>query len=282
MTIQEKKQYLADVCCKFWITLRKDSDHKIQVARMRLRCNSWLCPKCRKNRARRFSKAVKSYFQGERVSILTLTTDHQQNIYESYKNIKKNWNLLRTHLTKKIGKIRYVCVLEPQGKSGYPHLHVLVNKYIPPALLNTFVTMSGFGRIWDIKEVSDDGAFYYVRKYLRKEWKHEAALQCIIDLKLRRCSGSRGFSISTHSVDKWSVVDFNLDGDRAAEYVKAVMQSRYPFYWEVVKYDNFDDWESYSLEYYIENSHCDPDTFRDAIRDNFLRLYYHGDLHQVW
>jgi len=277
MTSKEKIQYLKDVCGKYWITLRRNDPENFEVARLRLRCNSWLCDICRKKKSRKFALATEQFFKGDRVSILSLTMNRSRDISASYAVIKPNWNRLRTFLTRKIGRFKYVQVLEAQPKSGFPHLHVLINKYIPAAVLKKGISASGFGRIYDIKEVNDQGAFAYVRKYLSKKWSHEIALDIVVDLHMRFCSGSRGFRLSRTAGNKWSMVDFKMDGQRALDYVQAIVKSHMPYFWEVTEYQHFDDFERYRLEYFVERSHVSPGVFKQKIHDEYLHLYYHLD-----
>lgn len=274
----DKIEKLRSVCGNSWVTLMQKDDSVINVARLRMRCNSWLCDYCREKKAKKFSAALLHYFKDEKISLLTLTDGHDGSLLDSYKNISRNWNLFRTKLTKKFGAVKFVKVLEAQSKSGYAHLHVIINKYIPARWLNENVSASGFGRIYDVKKISGKCAFFYVQKYLSKPWSHAGALQCCVDLNLRLCSGSRGFKLSDKSVSRWKLIDFKCTDDRSHDYVDAIKRAYSQNSWEMVECTKYENWESARLEWPVEKLHQPPDIYLTEIDDDFHRIYYCPDL----
>lgn len=223
MDISQRINQLALSCGSSWAILERSGEGAKFLARVQLRCHSWLCPRCQKVKARQFSKATSLFFKNQRVSILTLTMDRRDDLRTSFQKISGNWNHFRTLLSQKIGLFSFVKVLEPQGKSGYPHFHVLINRFLPSGLVPSLLKQSGFGKIWDIKEISGEAAFFYVRKYLRKSWPLGPALQAVIDFRMRRISGSRGFSLGKSGKFKWKLVYRNLSEIQSEEKFGALV-----------------------------------------------------------
>lgn len=278
MTVKDKQNKCLAQCGKYWLTLTRRAGDLIEFARLRLVCNSWFCDDCRKKKARRFAKVVRDYFAGDRVSILTLTFDRSVSLRDSYRLVNRNWNLLRTQLTKRYGRLKYVRVLEAQSKSGYAHLHVLINKFIPGPWLSVHVPQAGFGRIYDVQEITSAGAFSYVRKYLQKPWTNNSAMQCIIDFNLRLCSGSHGFKLSNPVRSRWKIVDFRSDADSSLEWLNAKIEAHCDFYFTVEEHEFFGGWEHATLGYLAEKSLEPLDAVVDSVEDRFWRVWKCSDL----
>ena len=213
-TVADKVQYLKINCGKTTLLLHAILPGETRWGFKRLLCNSWLCRKCRIKRTRIWCNRVSNYFKNDRISILTLTFDRTFSIDEAFANSSRCFNRFRTQLTRQMGKFMYVKVIEPQPKSGYPHFHILVNRYLPHRILKSIAISSGFGKVLDIREVPGHEAQYYVRKYLTKPWAHAQALQIFTDLRSRRCSGSHGFSLTSHARTRYKCLgprrDYNV------------------------------------------------------------------------
>jgi len=206
MDARTKSVQLGAVCGSRSLILKSEGDGGTSAAFLRLRCHSWLCPHCRPRKARRFSRAVESFFSGRRVRLLTITVDRSASLWESWKSISGRWNHLRTIMTREFGKFSFVRVVEPQPKSGYPHFHILVDCFVPAVSFSALLRQSGFGKIWDVRLIHSREAFFYVRKYLSKPWPFGEALDASVEFRSRRISGSRGFSLANSSGVRWSVV----------------------------------------------------------------------------
>jgi len=59
-------------------------------------------------------------------------------------------------------------VLEFGHETGRPHLHLLLDVYVPQKRLSILAKRCGFGSITDIRAVKEGGGFGYVYKYLGK------------------------------------------------------------------------------------------------------------------
>ena len=220
MTAKEKQAHLAQVCGKGFIILgaiAKDSQH---LAFKRLRCNSWLCPLCRRKKAKRFSLATDALFGNQKLRLLTLTVGREENLWTAWRTISKKWNHFRTTLTRQVGRFSFVKVLEPQPGSGFPHLHILVNRFIPQKAIAHAISVSGLGKIFKIQFIHGEGAKHYVKKYLQKAWSHSEALDISVRLGSRRISGSRGFSIRGRSGVSFSTLEIDFRRSSIVKFSK--------------------------------------------------------------
>lgn len=104
---------------------------------------------------------------------------------DPHRTLAKQWSRFRALVLKHVGKsLQYVSVVE-HHKSGIPHLHVAVDRYIPWEAARRWW---GLGHCFVLLLTADKAARYFV-KYLAKEcyakgWRAE--------IKFRRLSASRG------------------------------------------------------------------------------------------
>ncbi len=140
-----------------------------QVAR--LSCKSWNCPVCGPKRAWRLSRGIIDAAQRlELRRFLTLTLNPRSCTAEgSEKYIKDCWAKFRVSLGRLNGKaIQYILVMERQ-KSGYAHLHILVDRYLPQPWVQQAWKAVGGGKFVNIKMVDIHRVAPYLSKYLTKE-----------------------------------------------------------------------------------------------------------------
>ena len=184
-------------CRKYAVTSLGVENGKIKVKQFFLPCNSWSCPTCAKRKARNIARITKRGFKNEEIRFATLTMRDTKNITQAAKDIKEAWNRLRLILTRRYGSIKYVWTIEGHKRSGMPHLHVLLNKYIPQRLLSRLAERSGFGKIADIRRVKSNDAFDYVTKYLGKGLGSTNLERIMKENRLRRWSKSRSIKSET-------------------------------------------------------------------------------------
>lgn len=165
-----------------------------KVALWRVPCKSWACPRCSKVKAQAIAHKARVNFVSDQVRFLTLTIRPQGSIPEAVMHINRAWNRLRLKITRKVGKVKYYKVIEPQPGTGMPHFHVLLDKYVSAAWLNSAVTQSGFGPIFKIKMVRNDQVFNYVTKYMAKGLTDDTFFDALLLLHSRRFSFSRGLA----------------------------------------------------------------------------------------
>lgn len=186
-------------CGSSYVIITKEEEQGKSVLKIPIRCRSWSCPRCSRKKSRQFAGATFAHFEGSKhVTVMTLTLSGGFSKPDTFKHIASSWNRLRTLMVKTFGKFKYVKVLEFH-KSGKPHYHILLNRFIPQRWLSARAARAGFGRICDIRHIDDRGGFYYVLKYLRKFNPDHPGVFEFYSSKSRLISGSSGFSIATPS-----------------------------------------------------------------------------------
>jgi hypothetical protein len=136
---------------------------------IRLGCKAWVCPRCGPRKARRLRHAiVQGAVKKDLRRLLTLTLDPATcTAGQSVAYVRRCSNKFRTSLKRRAGKsITYIAVVEMQ-KSGYAHLHVLVDRYLPQAWIGQAWRSVGGGRIVDIRQVDIQRVSAYLSKYAR-------------------------------------------------------------------------------------------------------------------
>jgi hypothetical protein len=101
---------------------------------------------------------------------VTLTLDPRAcSASESAKYIRDCWAKFRTYLKRHCGaSVSFISVLE-KHKSGYCHLHVLVDRYLSQEWIREAWMAVGGGKIVDIRFVDMHRVGAYLGKYLTKE-----------------------------------------------------------------------------------------------------------------
>lgn len=101
---------------------------------------------------------------------LTLTVDPSNapdGAEERHSYLTGRFNAFRTELNDHYGDLSYVWFREEQ-ESGNPHLHLLVDRYLPQEAISSMADRVGLGRIVDIRRVEARNAAKYATKYLTK------------------------------------------------------------------------------------------------------------------
>lgn len=137
------------------------------------RCGSWDCYCCgyrmRQNLVEEIARVCEERPAMRR--LLTLTLDPAtapDSLEEKHAYLTERWNALRTELTDRYGSISYIWVRE-EGEEGHPHLHIIINRYLPQEWLARTWAELGGGEVVDIRRLdSVENAAHYVGKYLTK------------------------------------------------------------------------------------------------------------------
>lgn len=137
----------------------------------RLGCKRWTCPRCGPKKAKRLRRAIINKAQEKDLSrVLTLTLDPSScSPEQSITYIRQCWNKFRTSLKRHSGlSIAFITILELQ-RSGYAHLHILVDRYIAQQWISVAWQAVGGGKIVDIRRVDIHRVAPYLSKYLTKD-----------------------------------------------------------------------------------------------------------------
>lgn len=164
------KQVKRQFCGLYSTGGRLDGEGGPRYLAARLRCKAWTCPKCGPRRAKRLRRAIVEQAEAQGLNIfLTLTMDPKKGTAaESWPRIKDTWKKFQVYLGRRYGKgVKFLWVLEAQ-KSGYAHLHILLDRFVPQAWIKHAWDDLGGGRIVFIERANVQKAGRYLAKYLTK------------------------------------------------------------------------------------------------------------------
>lgn len=136
------------------------------------RCDQWDCVCCgfrmKMNLLEGLDRLVED--RPEMSRLLTLTTDPGRvpDRAAAHREIGEAWNRLRSYIQASYGDFSYVWVRE-ETDQGYPHLHVLVSRFLPQGDVSAAWSRTGVGEVVDIRRVEARKAGHYVAKYLAKD-----------------------------------------------------------------------------------------------------------------
>lgn len=165
--------------------------HRETGERIPFRCKSWRCLACGPRKARRLRHQIGVWAEEKQLTrLMTLTLDPQQVQGDAYAHLSDVWRKFRVYLQRQYGRVSFIWVMELQ-KSGNPHLHVLVNRFIHQAWASRTWDAIGGGRIVDVRYVDIQRVKAYLAKYLTKPWE-----QMAIPARKRRCSASQDICLS--------------------------------------------------------------------------------------
>jgi len=139
--------------CGAWTVagLSPDGD---RVIFHRVNCKTWSCSFCGPRKAKRYKRAIRMLAEQEQLNrFLTLTLNPSRVQGEPVRYLRQVFNKFRTYLRRKYGvSIKYIAVLEFH-KNGAPHLHLLVDRFIPQGWISQSWSALGGGQIVHIKFV---------------------------------------------------------------------------------------------------------------------------------
>lgn len=138
----------------------------------RYRCKSWDCYSCahwmRMNLIEEIERLSEE--RPELRRFLTLTLDPSQapdDPDEQHRYLTERFNALRTEIRDRYDDLSYIWVRE-EGESGNPHLHFLVDRYLPQSEISMLADRVGLGEVVDIRQVSARNVAKYITKYMTK------------------------------------------------------------------------------------------------------------------
>lgn len=137
----------------------------------RLWCKIWSCPRCGPRNVRRLKRAIiDKATENGLTRFLTLTLDHSVCApRESPRYIRACWHKFRTYLKRRFGSpISFIAILE-LNRSGFAHLHVLVDRFIDQRWISRAWESLGGGKIVYINRVNIRNIASYLSNYLTKD-----------------------------------------------------------------------------------------------------------------
>jgi len=193
-------------CSERFVHIHKKTDTGGIHAVVPLRCKSWDCPKCRRIKSWQIRQKAKMFFQRKQLYFLTLTYSNSKTALETWQKLGQDWNLLSTWLRKRNPGLSYMRFIEPHRKRQYPHLHVLLDRWVFSTKFSQECIRAGFGPVAAVKRCSSDGISNYLTKYLTKEWPENGAAEMRIISHSRIYSASRNLGPTFRVDTDWSLV----------------------------------------------------------------------------
>lgn len=133
------------------------------------RCRRWQCANCGHRLRMGLIEEIERITEErpELRRLLSLTTDRSDlSTAERHEHLTDRWNALRTELRDLYDNLSYVLVRHEGDRRGRPHLHLLVDRYIPQDRLSRLASRVGLGQVVDIRRVDARNAAHYVSSYL--------------------------------------------------------------------------------------------------------------------
>jgi len=179
-------------------------DHNSPEIRFRrVNCKCWYCSYCGPRKAKRYKRAIRITAEVHGLNrFLTLTLDPRKVEGEPVAYLNITFAKLRVYWKRKYGVApKYIRILEFQ-KSGNPHFHILIDRFISQAWISEAWQAIGGGRIVDIRQVDLHRISHYLSKYLTKE------LLLSAPKRSRRVTTSRGIKLlkKSPSETNWTLV----------------------------------------------------------------------------
>lgn len=207
------------LCRNYYIPLKRQTVGNCEYSIVPLRCKSWECVDCRKDKVKTVKDRISKLFDGRKLWLLTLTYYHSRPPAEAWRVYNESWNRFKTAVVKRYGKFSFCRILESHKNSPFPHLHVILDKYLPPTYLNKEALSAGFGYQIDCTEINSNKAIAYVTKYLTKEWSNAESLAIIKQGRVRRVSYSRDLSSLPVIPGEWEPIGTPVDFDTAVDII---------------------------------------------------------------
>ena len=135
-----------------------------------MNCKCWSCRYCGPRKAKKYKYLIRQIAEREGLTrFITLTLDPSRIEGEAVRYLRQVFNKFRLYLRREYGApVKYIAVLEFQ-KSGNPHLHLLVDRYIHWRWIRTAWSALGGGTVVDARFVDVHNISRYLSKYLTKE-----------------------------------------------------------------------------------------------------------------
>jgi hypothetical protein len=140
--------------------------------RAEYRCGSWDCYCCahrmRMNLIEEMERLVRQRPELRRFLTLTVGEKGPSDVDAQHKYLTERFNALRTELRDRYPDLSYIWVRHEGDENGRPHLHLLVDRYLPQDELSLIASRTGLGEVVDIRRVNARNAAKYLTSYLGK------------------------------------------------------------------------------------------------------------------
>lgn len=138
------------------------------------RCGSWDCYCCSHRMRLNLIESLEQLVEDrpEMNRLLTLTVDPDTapaDVEAQHRHLTNRFNALKTSLRDDYEDLSYVWIRHEGDENGRPHLHLLVNQYIPQAKISRLADRLDLGRVVDIRQVNANDAAKYLTSYMGRK-----------------------------------------------------------------------------------------------------------------
>jgi hypothetical protein len=153
---------------------------------------------------------------------MTLTTSRDDfSIDEAVNTLSRDWDMFCKRLRRRYPGMKYFKIVE-WHRNGRPHLHILLNTYIPKQYISKTWAEIRRSPITDIKSVGTASATRYATKYMTKAMDTTDGTAALFYLfRRRRFSFSQNFLPTSHPDTKY-ILWHGLDSDEARRIYQIV------------------------------------------------------------
>ena len=150
-TFQHHLDHRVAACGTFYLVLKQDTVLGPEYLIVPNACRSNYCPVCRRSNLVRLRHALIRAMAFHRWRLVTLTFAHRDiTITEQLQALKRTFDLFSKRLRRRWPGVAYVRTIEVH-RSGYPHVHMVIDTYIPVSWLQLHWKECGGGMV-DIRE----------------------------------------------------------------------------------------------------------------------------------
>lgn len=123
-------------CGSKWIICRKENVLGEEFLITPHQCKSNYCPQCRPRNLISIRKTLYRTLAEERWRLVTLTfPDHSITPMEQLCKLRKQFNNFTHRLRRAYPQIKFIRAIEIH-QSGFPHIHLIVNKFVPKGFIS--------------------------------------------------------------------------------------------------------------------------------------------------
>lgn len=134
------------------------------------RCGSWDCACCghrlRMSLIEEIERITEERPEMRRFLTLTVDASAPAGKEQQHEYITDRWNALRTELRDRYPGLSFLWVRHEGDERDRPHLHLLVDRYLPQRELSALSRRVGLGEVVDIRRVDARNAAHYISAYL--------------------------------------------------------------------------------------------------------------------
>ena len=134
------------------------------------RCGSWDCECCghrlRMSLIEEIERITEERPEMRRFLTLTVDASAPASRASQHEYITDRFNALRTELNDRYDDLSYLWVRHEGDERDRPHLHLLVDRFLPQSELSMLSKRVGLGEVVDIRRVDARNAAHYISAYL--------------------------------------------------------------------------------------------------------------------